>query len=288
MGNIDLRSLEIFRAVVHEGGVLRAAEKLNRVQSNVTTSIKQLERKLGVSLFRRSGRSLVLTDAGRTLLAYAERLLKLAEEAEGVTKGKPDQGPFRIGAMESTAASRLPKLLSNFHRQYPDIQLVVETGTSDDLRRKVAEYRLEAAFIGEPCSLKGLQALSVFSEKLVLISAKGQKVVKSPTDIATRTLLTFAKGCSYRKRFEDWFASHSMTVDRVMELSSYQAIIACAAAGTGCGIVPAATLDTLHASQEIERHALPKQIAKSTTHLVWAGDASPKLKLLVDLLSTRT
>ena len=72
---MDLAALAIFRAVVRENGVTRAAAKLNRVQSNVTTRIKQLEEELGAALFVRDGRRLVLTPAGHTLLPYAERLL---------------------------------------------------------------------------------------------------------------------------------------------------------------------------------------------------------------------
>ena len=64
MRTIDLESLDIFRAVVQEGGVIRAAAKLNRVQSNVTTRIKQLEERLGLRLFRRQGRSLALSPEG--------------------------------------------------------------------------------------------------------------------------------------------------------------------------------------------------------------------------------
>src|SRR3954470_2308889 len=82
MRTIDLDSLEIFRAVVQEGGVIRAAGKLNRVQSNVTTRIKQLEQRLGCSLFRKQGRGLVLSPEGALLLSYAQRLFRLADEAE--------------------------------------------------------------------------------------------------------------------------------------------------------------------------------------------------------------
>ena len=88
---IDLESLNIFRTVVEEGGVVRAAAKLNRVQSNVTTRIRQLEERLGgVHLFRRTGRTLALSADGHTLLAYAERLLRLADEAaNALANGRP-------------------------------------------------------------------------------------------------------------------------------------------------------------------------------------------------------
>jgi DNA-binding transcriptional LysR family regulator len=90
MRTIDLEALLIFRTVVSEGGVNRAAEKLHRVPSNVTTRVRQLEEYLGVRLFRRDGRTLSLTAEGRTLLNYATRLPRLADEAvDALRTGKP-------------------------------------------------------------------------------------------------------------------------------------------------------------------------------------------------------
>jgi len=81
MRSIDLDSLDIFRTVATEGGVIRAAQKLNRV-SNVTTRIKQFEKRLGRPLFRKQGRGLVLSPEGELLLSYAQRLFRHADEAE--------------------------------------------------------------------------------------------------------------------------------------------------------------------------------------------------------------
>ena len=83
MRTLDLDSLEIFRTVAQEGGIIRAAGKLGRVQSNVTTRIKQLEQRLGRSLFRRQGRSIVLSPEGELLLSYTQRLFRLAAQACG-------------------------------------------------------------------------------------------------------------------------------------------------------------------------------------------------------------
>jgi DNA-binding transcriptional LysR family regulator len=121
MRTIDLESLKIFRTVVDEGGVVRAATKLNRVQSNVTTRIRQLEQHLGTRLFRREGRSIRLSTEGRTLLVYANRLLRLADEAVSQMRtGKP-KGIFRLGSLESTAGTRLAPILSHYHTLYPDV-----------------------------------------------------------------------------------------------------------------------------------------------------------------------
>src|SRR5262249_32980353 len=124
---MNFTDLQVFRAVVREGGVTRAAEHLNRVQSNVTTRVRQLEKELGVELFIREGRRLHLSPTGTVLLDYADRLLDLAQEArDAVHDGEP-RGPLHLGAMESTAAIRPPEALRVFHRRYPDVKVELQT-----------------------------------------------------------------------------------------------------------------------------------------------------------------
>src|SRR5512147_2179879 len=114
MRTINLEDLDIVRCVVREGGVTRAASQLHRVPSNVTTRIKQFEARLGLALFRRQGRGLVLTDAGHTLLGHAERLLQMADLAEQDLLGGSVRGALRLGSLESAAGARLPPVLSAF------------------------------------------------------------------------------------------------------------------------------------------------------------------------------
>ncbi|MBF3225261.1 LysR family transcriptional regulator, partial [Pseudomonas aeruginosa] len=97
---MDLSSLEIFRAVAHEASVTRAAQQLQRAQSNVTTRIRQLEEDLGVELFLRDGKRMSLTERGSEFLAYAEQLLALADEARQSMHPAEPGGRLRLGSME--------------------------------------------------------------------------------------------------------------------------------------------------------------------------------------------
>jgi len=140
---MDLSDLQIFSAVVHEGSVTRAAERLRRVQSNVTTRIRQLEEDLRVTLFIREGKRLHLAPAGQVLLGYAERLLALAEEARGAVHDEQPRGTFRLGAMESTAAVRLPGLLSEYHKRHPGVVLELRTGNHQLHTKRCVAFRRE-------------------------------------------------------------------------------------------------------------------------------------------------
>ena len=284
MRTIDLESLEIFNAVVEHGGIIRAASKLNRVQSNVTTRIKQLEERLGLQLFRRQGRGLVLSPEGELLQSYAQRLFRLADEAESELRtGKP-MGVFRIGSLESTAGSRLAPILSRFHRLYPAVVVELVTGTTGALIQRVTNFEIEAAFVSEPFTAPGLQAMKVFEEELVLVTAKDAPPVTRAADLAGLTLIAFANGCSYRKRIEEWLGAARVMPARTLEFGSYQAMIACVAAGTGFAIVPKSLLLSLKAASDVRQHELPARIRKNNTHLVWNGAASTALSRLQSLL----
>ncbi|MBK0391463.1 LysR family transcriptional regulator [Ramlibacter algicola] len=285
MRTLDLDSLEIFRTVVQEGGIIRAAGKLNRVQSNVTTRIKQLEQRLGTTLFRRQGRSIVLSPEGELLLSYTQRLFSLADEAESRLKEGGPMGALRIGSLESTAGSRLPPILSRYHRQHPGVVVELATGTTAALIQRVNNFELEAAFVSEPFTAPGLQAMKVFEEELVLITAKDVTSVRRAADLAGLTLIAFASGCSYRKRVEEWLGTAAVMPARTMEFASYQAMIACVAAGTGFAIVPRSLLTALRATHDVRQHELPARVRRNHTHLVWHGTPSSALAQLQALLA---
>ena len=284
MRTLELDDLHIFRCVVREGGVTRAASQLHRVPSNVTTRIKQLEQRLGVTLFRRQGRGLVLTDAGRTLLGHAERLLQMADLAEQELRSSTVRGVLRLGSLESAAGARLPPLLSAFHAKYPEVSIELQTGTTGTLLRRLEHFEIEAAFVSEPFERARLSSLPAFDEELVLITAQGAPALRRPADLGGQTLVAFPHGCSYRRRLVEWLADAGASPGRLLDLGSYHAIVACVAAGTGVAIVPAEVLDHAVLGSAVQRHLLPARLRVNRTHLVWSGEATPTLQALIDLL----
>jgi DNA-binding transcriptional LysR family regulator len=269
MKRVDLIALQIFKTVAEEGGVTRAAVKLHRVQSNVSTRLKQLEDQLGTTLFLRQNRKLVLSPEGRLLLAYADRLLRLSAEAEAALHDGTPRGTLRLGTLESTAASRLPPILARYHLTYPDVRIELVTGTTGALIARVLNYEIEAAFVAEPYTAKHLDGELAFHEELVLITPTSFPQIKTPYDIGPRTVITFATGCAYRRRLEDWLAQAQVIPERVLEYSSYHAIVACVAAGAGLAIIPRSVIRTVLADQEVAVYPLPADVAQARTLLVW-------------------
>jgi DNA-binding transcriptional LysR family regulator len=274
--------------VAVEGGITRAAAKLNRVQSNISTRVKQLEARLGVTLFRKNGRSLVLTREGDQLLPLATRLLRLADEAEAEMRSGRPSGTFRLGSLESTAGTRLPAILSRYHRAHPAVTIELITSTTGGLIGLLNKFEIDAAFVSEPFSAPGLNALPVFREELVLISGKGVAAIPRPQQFAALTLIAFASGCSYRKRVQEWLGESNVVPRRVLEFASYQAMIACVAAGTGVSIVPRSVLATIKSSPEIRVHELPPKVRRNRTHLLWRDAPTPVLASLIGMLAPFT
>lgn len=263
---MDLSSLEIFRAVAHEASVTRAAQQLQRAQSNVTTRIRQLEEDLGVELFLRDGKRMSLTERGSEFLAYAEQLLALADEARQSMHPAEPGGRLRLGSMESTAASRLPALLASYHKACPRVALEVSTGTSRALFDGVRARRLDCALVaagpgwaGE-LDGSGLRGEPLFREELLMILPTEHPPVHDAAEVRLRTLAGFARGCTYRQLAEDSLG----TPLTVQEVGSYHAILACVAAGACVGVLPRSVLQLLGTPS---LRSLP--LAEVDTWLVW-------------------
>lgn len=285
MTSLDLRALEIFRTVAVEGSITGAAAKLNRVQSNVSTRIKQLEQHLQKDLFVRRKRGLTLTADGEVLLAYAERFLQLSmEAAEALDADKPN-GVFRIGTMESTAAARLPQILSRYHQQHPQVKIELETNTAGALLRRLLNYDIDAAFVAEPVAFPALETRPVFEEALVLVTPASFPLVESAADVSGRTVVAFEPGCAYRRYLEDWLLDAGIVPGGIISLGSYLAILACVSAGTGFAVVPQSVLDTVGSKGRFRRYPLPGRLARISTMLTWRTDyRSAKLEALKELL----
>ena len=245
---MDFVALEIFCAVAAEGSVTRAAQRLQRVQSNVTTRVRQLEDAVGCTLFLREGKRMALTPEGQTLLAYAQRLLALAEEARQALQPSQPQGRLRLGAMESTAASRLPGPLARFHGQWPGVALELSTGASQGLLDRLRAHTLDAVLIawppGQP-SDPALDAVPVFCEELLLALPAEHPPISGPQEVQPGTLAAFERGCSYRHIAQQW-----------LELGSYHAILACVAAGNCVGVVPRSVLELARTPPALHLHPL--------------------------------
>lgn len=282
---MDLDDLLIFRTVVEAGGITRAAERLHRVQSNVTTRIRQLEGKLGVELFLREGKRLHLSPAGQSLLPYAQQLLALADEARGAVRSGEPCGPFALGAMESTAAVRLPGPLGELVARHPGLKLTLKTGNPQQLGAAVLAGTLDAALVTAPVADPRFERQAICTEELVIVGPAGQGPLGGARRPPPEAIVAFEPGCPHRERLERWYTRRDSRPVHTIEISSYHAMLGCVAAGMGIALVPRSVLDGFPQAARLSQHALPRGEQRIGIELVWRrGARSPKVDALIAVL----
>lgn len=264
---MELLQLRVFSAVARERSFTRAAELLGYAQSSVSGQIRALEEELGTKLFERLGRQVALTKDGERLLAYAERLLTLAEEArETVSGSATPRGTLVIGAPESLCIHRLPALLQEYRRRYPEVEVVLKPGACADLRAGLRRGTVDVAFLlDRTLTLPDLVAEPLCPEPMALVAPAGHPLASrdrvTPADLNDACLLLTEKGGCYRVTFEQTLAEAGAQPGSVLEFGSVEVIKKCVASGLGLTMLPRMAVEAeLNRGQLVElRWSAPEQ-----------------------------
>src|SRR5690242_15935052 len=167
---MDLSALRVFLTVAEERSFSRAAGKLHRTQPAVSQAVRRLEDELGEVLFDRSSKSGTLTDAGRVLQNYGQRLVRLAEETESAMRELRDlrRGRVLIGANEAAVHTLLP-LVARFRQRHPHIAIDVRRVPARQIAVEVQQGSLDFGALSFHPSEEGLLEVPVGSDELVLL-----------------------------------------------------------------------------------------------------------------------
>jgi DNA-binding transcriptional LysR family regulator len=294
---VELRQLETFRAVARELSFSRAAAGLGYVQSSVSSQVAALERELGVPLFDRLGRRIALTEAGRVMLEYSERLLDLAREAgeavadAGVGSGEIT-GSLSVSAPETLLTYRLPELLTVFHEIYPKVRVSLKPTAVGRLvgstRRALEEGRVDVAFVLDvpSVSTRGLSTELLLEEEVSIVAPPAHALASSvpvdPSDLIGETVLlpeAPQSGCAYRGRFERQLSEGGVVPRETLEFQSIEAIKRCVSAGMGVTVLPTVTVKAELAAGALSELGWREPIRVGTL-MAWneARWASPALR----------
>jgi len=287
---MESSDLKIFATVARCHGMNRAAQELNTVQSNITARVRALESRIGRPLFDRHSRGVSLTAAGRRLLPYADNILHLIEEALRAARddGKP-AGTLTLGSLETTAALRLAPVLSGFVAAFPDVDLVLRTGTTAELLEEVLARRMEGAFVCGPVDHAELVVETMFSEELVLLAAPGIASLDAAIGGGDPRIVVLRAGCSYRQRLQSFLAGRGCQSPRLLEFGTIEAIFKCVGAGLGITLLPRSLVEGIWEKGEVSMHALPRAEAQVATLFVRRRDArvSSALRAFLELAGRR-
>jgi DNA-binding transcriptional LysR family regulator len=277
-GAIDPNGLLLLAAIARAGSLSRAAAALNTVQPNVTSRLRAFEDAVGAPLFERHSRGVTPTRTGRLLLPFAHRVeAALREAGQALDDAETPGGALRIGSMETTAALRLPAILPDFTRAFPEVELVLRTGPTADLVAAVLAGELDAALVSGPCSDTRLVQEVVFREELVLVTSPGAAGAEPPGSAEGVRIVVFKEGCSYRERLERLLAERGVAVLRRHELGTLEGVLACIGAGLGIGLLPKGSVETARRAGLVATHALAPEIARVETLFIRrAGAFEPR------------
>ena len=240
---INLHHLRLFTAVVQHDGFTKAAGKLNLSQPAISKSLSELERQLGLPLMERSGRTVRLTDAGRTLYARASELFGVERAAEQELRELRGlkRGTLRIAASTTIATYILPPYLGRFHTRYPRVRIRTINANTRSVLRMLLEFRVDVALVEGPVSDARVIVEPWKDDELIVIAPPPHPLTKATgipaAMIAREPFLVREPGSGTRAVTEEALAAHGVRLRNTMRVGGTEAIKQAVAAGLGLAIV---------------------------------------------------
>ena len=240
---MDLQSLKIFLAVAHERSFSRAAAKVHRTQPAVSQAVRRLEADLGEELFDRSSKSGTLTDAGRVLQNYGQRLVRLAEETESAMRELRDlrRGSVLIGANEAAVHTLLP-LVARFRVRHPQIAIDVRRVPARQIAVEVQQGSLDFGALSFHPPEEGLLEVTVGSDELVLLvpptHALATRRQVTMEDVAGERIVAHNDPSPARERVLRLFEERHITLNMVLALPSLDGIKRAVESKLGVAMLP--------------------------------------------------
>ena len=242
---MEIRQLRAFVAIAEAGTFTAAAHRVHVTQAAISMQIRQLEDELGVKLFVRAPRRVVLTEAGEQLLQRARHILRDHDAAveEVAELAGTQRGRLRIGsASAGVTTDVLPKLLKEIRKQHAGANLSLVSGTSDALVNQLLNGDLDLAFVSLPVEARGIQTERLSQDELVAIASPRHKLAKQKTvsayTLAGEKLILGERGGNTRRLIDQFFAQAGVALHVSMELSRQAAIRRMVEENMGVGIVP--------------------------------------------------
>ena len=228
---MEIRQLKAFLAIAEAKTFTAGARRVNVTQAAISMQIRQLEEEVGLQLFTRTPRRVILTEAGEYLLERARKILRehdsaLAEIAE---VAGAEMGRLRIGSASGTfAMHQLPGILQKLIEKYPNSTLTVASGTSQKLVDRMMHGEIDIAFVSLPVDNANITAESIFSDEIVAIAHPKHPLAKekyiSAATLAGEDLILGEQGGNTRRMIDEFFNAANVKPNITMELSRQEAI----------------------------------------------------------------
>jgi DNA-binding transcriptional LysR family regulator len=241
---MDLRQLEIIRAIADTGSFTAAGDKLHVSQSAISRQILLLEDELGEPVFHRIGRRIRITPAGESLLQLSHRVFQDLQDTVSLISDKRESlgGTIRLVGGMTVCLYVFPVLLSEVRRVHPNLDMKVTVGSAE---RSIAVLRSGAGDLGLlslPVEASDLVSVPVLREELLLITYPAHPFAKkktiTPADLDRQPFVLFETGSITRRLVDEFFARERIAPDIIMETENVEIIKAMVRSGLGISIIP--------------------------------------------------
>lgn len=247
--DINLHQLHIFRSVAEHGSYSRAAAALYLSQPGVSLQVKSLERSIGLPLFEKVGRTLHLTEAGRELLTYSERIFGLLDETRLVMEelGGGRRGTVKVAASTSAGIYIVPTALGAFHKEFSGVKLTLDVLNRFTVQKRLLDNEVDLAVMGLIEDPQDLEVAQFVPNELVVIASPHHPLANrtniSLDELTRETFLLREAGSGTRIDMQRIFETRGATLRVGMELRSSGAIKQAVAADLGIAVMPLAAIE---------------------------------------------
>jgi len=238
---MDMKQLQTFIIAAETLSFTQTAQRLDYAQSSITAQIKTLEKELNVILFERLGKRIILTEEGKCLQQYAQKMLELDREMKKTMSNEQEQVVLKVGAQESQCVYRLPSILQQFQQAHPYVKIIFKPVHTTEIAKELLQTgELDVAFITDTYQETAmLHRERLLEEQLVFVNtSKDSREPLSASQLSTETMLLTETGCSYRNHLEAQLQQESIMPLQMIEFASIEAIKQCVIAGLGITFLP--------------------------------------------------
>lgn len=288
---MEIRQLRTFQVVASLLSFSKAAKVLHYAQSSISAQIKALEDDLGVQLFDRLEKKVVLTDAGQKLLQYAKRIVDLTEETRSeLTNEKGLTAHFNLRVPESMSTYRFVPILSQFHDEYPQARITLSNCVYHELKNELSKGVYDLGFLYTDTFLaKDLQAEMLGMEQLCIVASADHSLAKRKSikekDLENEKILLSKTECSYRILFQQLLTEAKVVPKNIMEVNNVSTIKKLVAAGMGITIIPRISVTEQLKRNDLVELSMKQKEIEIQMLMIWYKDKwlSPPLKRLMEL-----
>ncbi|WP_279620365.1 LysR family transcriptional regulator [Priestia megaterium] len=254
---MESQDLRIFKCVAEAKSLSKAAGVLGYVQPHISQRIKNLEEELDTKLLIRTNRGVTLTNEGEALFNYAQRILRLMEEAKAEVNPNKFKRSLIIGAPQTVSATKVPSLFSSFLKEHQSIEVKIKTDRKQVLQEMLSYGEIDGLFLSGAYNEAQFETVYHYAEKMVLISPRYE--AREGKDQPT-LLINSDGNCIYRNRLLEFSKKHHIHKANIMEFDSLEAILQGVRDGLGMSVVPASVVNSRGDMKSIQYQELSEDV----------------------------